>query len=277
MLVGLSSIVFVGAFAYYWSLIGTTVPTNTALYQMNCCFVFLLCVFALGEKATLAKVGGVFMCCSGTVLVILSGRTGVNQGKDTLPGIALTLLSTIVYAVYECSYEMLTKYLHTHGMTPNPKIDPPLFLCCIGFCTLVVVWPALIVAHFSGIEEFELPPTQTVWTGIMQNAVLESLFNAFLVVGIADSSAIIMSTGTQFTVPVAYVVDSYRNGYQITPVAVTGALLLSMGFVILEVYRSAPSRADVSSAGRQEEISWLLSPLALEEEGEDGDSPRKMR
>jgi solute carrier family 35 protein F5 len=248
MFIGLGSICFIGGFTYYWSLTGTTVPTNTVLFQFNCCFVFLISVCALGERITAPKVGAVLMCSCGTALVILSGRTGANNGKDTVVGIAMTLISTIAYALYECSYEMFTEFIHTHGIKSNP-IDPALFLVFIGVFTLVAVWPALIIAHVTGVEKFELPPTIEVWVGIMQNALLETMFNTFLIVGIADSSAIIMSTGTQFTVPVAYVVDVYRNGYEVTIGAVAGALLLSGGFIMLEFYRSTPILPDEPPAG----------------------------
>ena len=55
------------------SLNGTTVPTNTALYQLNCVFVFLLSVCLLGEGFTVPKTSAVLICFTGTALVVYSG------------------------------------------------------------------------------------------------------------------------------------------------------------------------------------------------------------
>ena len=98
---------FFGGVAYYRSLDGTTVPTNTALFQLNCVCVFAICVCFLGERPTPPKVCAVLVCFGGTALVVWTGQTsGANKGEDTPEGVAYTLIATLIYAVYECSYEL---------------------------------------------------------------------------------------------------------------------------------------------------------------------------
>jgi drug/metabolite transporter (DMT)-like permease len=273
MFAGLSALCYICGLAYYVSLNGTTVPTNTALYQLNCVFVFLIAVCALGERSNCAKAGAVLTCTLGTALVVWSGRTGANHGKDTVEGILMTLVATITYALYACAYEMFGRFMERNGVKSNPKTDPALFLFFIGVCTYVTLWPALVAAHYTGLETFELPPTTDIWIGILQNAVLEAMFNAFLVVGIASSSAVLMSAGTQLSVPVAYVADVIRNGYKITTMAVVGALLLSAGFIALEFYRSLPDPKSVAARQVEDEDAeehGLLSPeVSSDEEQED--------
>ena len=147
---------------------------------------------------------------------------------------------------------------------------------------LFTVWPALIVAHYTGVEPFELPPNAEVWRGIVMNALFDVLFNGCLIVGISDSSAIIMSAGTQFAVPVSFIVDVIVNGYTVTAGAVLGALLLCVGFVALQ-----KSRADDTAEGRKSFLhaSFLAVPEAstghvsleeLDDAGYDGDGYRRM-
>jgi drug/metabolite transporter (DMT)-like permease len=121
---GVSWMAYAAGITYYWSLQGTSVPTNTALFQLNCVFVFLISIVALGERLTWKKSGAVLLCCAGTASVILSSASGPSAAgtKDTTVGVLATLLATFTYAVFECSYELFTDFLYQNGLRPDPKV-----------------------------------------------------------------------------------------------------------------------------------------------------------
>jgi hypothetical protein len=157
----------------------------------------------------------------------------------------MTVLSAFLYAIYECFYEHFAEVL---GAIKSPEDGEPvikhdpganavLFLGMLGTCVVLAVWPALVLAHVTGVETFEFPPAGVRIT-ILENCFLDLLFNGFLIAGIADANALSMSSGTMFAVPVSYIVDIAAHGYTVTAGGVTGGVLLCVGFLGLQHARS---------------------------------------
>jgi hypothetical protein len=46
----------------------------------------------------------------------------------------------------------------------------------------------LFIVDATGVEPFEMPPDLHTWIAIFTNAVLDTVFNALLVLGISNSS-----------------------------------------------------------------------------------------
>lgn len=47
------------------------------------------------------------------------------------------------------------------------RVNMPLFFGLVGLFNLLFLWPGFIILHFTGIEEFELPPTRKVWIVVL--------------------------------------------------------------------------------------------------------------
>ena len=108
----------------------------------------------------------------------------------------LSLFAAVVYALFECSYELFAGFLYRHGgIRKNRMLDPFLFIGTLGLVVALTSWPLLALAHYAGWEKFALPPDAYTWTKLFLNASLDALFNVFLVVGVAFSSPILMRSG----------------------------------------------------------------------------------
>ena len=106
----------------------------------------------------------------------------------------------------------------------------------------------LIVLDRTGVEPFELPPNAAIRDVIIENGVLDTAFNAFLVLGIAHSSALVMAAGTQFVVPVSYVADAWVHGFRPSAGSMGGAAVLVAGFLLLTKLRAAEHGAAAAAA-----------------------------
>jgi solute carrier family 35 protein F5 len=51
----------------------------------------------------------------------------------------------------------------------------PLFFGLVGLFNMIIMWPGFLILHFSGIEEFQLPPGGRVVTIIIVSP--HNLFN----------------------------------------------------------------------------------------------------
>ena len=47
------------------------------------------------------------------------------------------------------------------------RVDMILFFGFVGAFNMVALWPAFFVLHYTGIETFELPPTNRIWTIVL--------------------------------------------------------------------------------------------------------------
>jgi drug/metabolite transporter (DMT)-like permease len=201
---GLTLASVVAGYWWYKSLTETDVPTNTIIYQLNVSFVLVVSVCFLGEKLTRGKVCAVAACFVGTAAAVLGSsdkptvtntHTHDKSVQNTPLGLLLVLGSTIVYAVYECSYDIFMESLHQRGLENRPCLHPFLFLGLLGLVTVLTCWPALLLFHLTGEEVFELPPDAQTWHAILLNGVLDAGFNMFLILGISNSSPLVISAG----------------------------------------------------------------------------------
>jgi drug/metabolite transporter (DMT)-like permease len=78
----LCAISFASMYTYYVSLTRTSVSANTAIYNSSPAFVFVLSVFAVKERVTIAKLAGTVACVGGVVVIAL-----FNTHSSTLPAL----------------------------------------------------------------------------------------------------------------------------------------------------------------------------------------------
>ena len=97
-------------YLWYRSLLLTNVPTNNVLYQTQCAFVFALSAAFLRERVTRLKVAAVALAFVGVVCVCAAPTTGAERA-NTRGGVALALISTCIYALYEVAY---SRYCNEH-------------------------------------------------------------------------------------------------------------------------------------------------------------------
>lgn len=129
------------------------------------------------EKFTARKLLGVVASLIGIILIsrvdlskpdadtappAVSGREGSFPHKtsgEIALGDAMAAFSSIMYGVYTI---VMKKQVGDES-----RVNMQLFFGLVGLFNLVLLWPGFFILHWLGIETFELPSTDRVWTIIL--------------------------------------------------------------------------------------------------------------
>ncbi len=99
------------------------------------------------------------------------------------------MISVILYALYETFY----KRFATTEDDAAPTWNVVRVIGYSGVITLFLFWPAVVIAHFSGLEEFAFPPTWEVFYELLAVCALDLIFNIALLGCITISSPLFAS------------------------------------------------------------------------------------
>lgn len=129
------------------------------------------------EGFTPRKLIGVFATLAGVILtstVDLSGDNEKNRGyfphksrKELAIGDMLALASAVMYGVYTT---VLKKKVGNEA-----RVNMTLFFGFVGLFNLILLFPGLVIFHFSGLEKFQFPPTKRIWAIVMVSCTHTSL------------------------------------------------------------------------------------------------------
>ena len=134
-----------GQYAWYISLLSTTVGTNLAIYQTQAAFAYIGSIFIFKSKITVDKILGVLLSFAGVIIIALYTSNNSNSSDsdsdsdstgatNSLGGIIAVIISTLLFA---CS-EIAVKYLSMKIFNQNRLIQDTLLLqFFMGFTALL--------------------------------------------------------------------------------------------------------------------------------------------
>ena len=155
-----------------------------------------------------------------------------DDNTNTTNGIILTLISTILYAIYEVSVKYYgDKYFDQRRIVQ----DTLYFQFMMGIWTIFTMWPFFFLFDWTGIETFVWPNGRDEWLSVILPIGLDIIFTAAFFTGISLTNAVIVAMGTLLVIPVTFFADVIWHGYTITLSAVIGSLLIFIGFLLMEV------------------------------------------
>ena len=121
------------------------------------------------EKFSVKKLTGVLASLAGIILIStvdLSADNDKNRGSfphkshtQIAVGDALALASAVFYGLYTV--------LMKKRIGNETRVKMPLFFGCVGLMNMLLLWPGFFILHYSGVEEFEAPPTRRIWSIIL--------------------------------------------------------------------------------------------------------------
>ena len=135
------------------------------------------------EKFTVRKLMGVIASLIGIILISRvdlgssSDDRGTGDNNGTFPhkpaaevalGDAMAAFSAAIYGVYTI---VMKKQIGDES-----QVNMSLFFGLVGFFNMVLIWPGFIIMHFTGLETFELPPTNRVWSILLVRCLFTCLF-----------------------------------------------------------------------------------------------------
>lgn len=121
---------------------------------------------------------------------------------------------------------------------PSPVQSAFLFLGCLGMASMVLFWPGIFIANWTGIETWK-NPSADVWYILWVSLGLDAILNVCVLLGIAWSSPLFMSVGTLLTIPASVLADRFVHGYELEPMSYVGMATIVLGFVGLTALKDA--------------------------------------
>lgn len=144
----------------------TSVASSTILTSTSSIWTLLLGAIFRVEDFSYKKLVGVMASLTGIVLISTVDLSGAdnddNRGKfphksqsEIAIGDAMAFGSAIMYGIYAV---VMKKRIGNED-----RVNMPLFFGLVGLINVVFLWPGLFILHWTGVEEFALPPTQKIW------------------------------------------------------------------------------------------------------------------
>lgn len=217
------------------SLSYTSVASQTILSSTSSFFTLLVGAFYMIEKINKNKVFGILLSFAGVILVskVDSANTSVPDGTPawlSIWGNLLALVGAFIYGVYT----ILLKHKIAKPNTSKERIlNTHLFFGFVGFYCLALLWPAILVLHFTGVETFEIPQSSHILVTLAINAFITFISDFCWCKAVLLTSPLTVTVGLSLTIPLAMVGDWIFKGFHINPWYTLGAGAVTMGFLVI--------------------------------------------
>ncbi|CDO92068.1 unnamed protein product [Kluyveromyces dobzhanskii CBS 2104] len=228
------------------SLSYTSVASQTILSSTSSFFTLLVSVMCHVESVNKVKVLGSIVSFIGIVMVTKSDYSYVTASEvhfaipykfhngidydNTSPltiiiGNLLALAGALFYGVYSTLLKLKVQ--------DESRINMKIFFGFVGLFTLVFLWPALIILHFTGKETFELPSSPRILSIILANCVITFISDFCWAKAMLLTSPLIVTVGLSTTIPLAMVGDFVFKEKPMTVLYLLGAVLICGSFFIV--------------------------------------------
>jgi solute carrier family 35 protein F5 len=153
----------------------TSVASSTILTSTSSVWTLLFGAFARVEVFSYKKLIGVLASLAGIILISSVDLSGPDndENRGNFPhktqaeiaiGDVMAFGSAVMYGLYAV---VMKKRIGNED-----RVNMPLFFGLVGLFNVVFLWPGFLCLHFTGIEEFQLPPTGKIWTIVLVRRVI---------------------------------------------------------------------------------------------------------
>jgi solute carrier family 35 protein F5 len=129
------------------------------------------------------------------VFVSYSDQHDANESAipTALIGDMLALCGAVFYGCYTTLLKL--------RIGDESRIDMPLFFGFVGVFNLLFMWPFFIILHFTGLENFELPFSPSLWVMVLLNAFVGTFLSDYLwLLAMLMTSPLVVTLGISLTV-----------------------------------------------------------------------------
>jgi len=235
----LSPLLFLGNYLYNYSLIFTSVSSSIVITNLNGAFTLLFSTLCGVENVTWNKLGGVFLCLMGVVLVGQGDRVNEKVSGDTyeLYGDLCAMGGAICYGLY-------TTLIKLKIPEQNEGISITLLFGFMGLTTFLffipyVAW--LFVSQTGGTQK--LTPSMVGF--ILGEEMLDSVLANYLYARAAILAApSVAAVGESLTIPLSIIAQAVLfamdspfagDGGVISTWNICGGILVTLGFALLVI------------------------------------------
>ncbi|XP_065887638.1 solute carrier family 35 member F5-like [Dysidea avara] len=169
---------FFANYLYQRAFTTSSVAMVNTLSSVSGVFVLLLsaipiCSSSSSDRFTLTKFVVVMISLGGaTAIGVSKSQDHSHSHEHVLEGVLCSIGGAVLYA---CYLVLLKK-----KASNEDRLEIPMFFGFVGLCDGVVLLPFVALWHITGIETFELPPNNEVWTLLLINGFVGTVLSELL-------------------------------------------------------------------------------------------------
>ncbi|KAJ2742523.1 hypothetical protein GGI20_004434 [Coemansia sp. BCRC 34301] len=209
------------------SLAYTTVANSSILCSTSGLFTLIIGAAAGVERFNAMRLAAVLVSVLGVYSIVKYGYDEANSTHMPLSwlGDLLALLSASLYG----SYTTLLK----RRIGDESRLDTPLFFGVVGLANILLLWPGLIILHYTGLETFQLPHSSSMWLMIALNALIGTFLSDYLwLLAMLMTSPLVVTLGLSLTIPLSMAGDILLKGLRVSLPYYIGALMILSAFIV---------------------------------------------
>ncbi|XP_022098441.1 solute carrier family 35 member F5-like [Acanthaster planci] len=219
---------FLANFSYQEALNDTQMAIVNTLSSTSGVFTMILAAFfpsSSGDKFTLTKLVSVLLTVGGIAMV--SFTTTDQAQEEVKVGSLWALGGAFLYAVY---LVMLKRRVENED-----ALDIPMFFGFVGLFNFLLIWPGLIILHFSNWETLEMPSAKVVMY-LALNGIVGTVISEFLWLwGCFLTSSLIATLALSLTIPISIFLDMYLSGVSFSLLFFVGAVPVFISFFVVSL------------------------------------------
>lgn len=215
------------------SLSYTSVASQTILSSTSSFFTLIVGFIYSVERINKSKIYGIILCFTGVLIVTNEDSATSNPTNSTLMvfiGNMLALSGALIYGIYTILLKAKTIIKNSHV---ERNLNAHLFFAFVGLFCLFLLWPIIIILHFTGIEEFALPTDRHTLTLLLINMLITFVSDFCWCKAVILTSPLTVTVGLSLTIPLAMVGDWIIKQFKFNWIYATGATIVTIGFLII--------------------------------------------
>ena len=218
------------------SLSYTSVASQTILSSTSSFFTLLVGYLYHIEKINTNKIVGIMLSFGGVLIVTRidsSDSSHLPEGSTPLLvlwGNLLALSGALIYGIYTI---LLKHKITKENSTTERVLDTHLFFGFVGLSCLLLLWPVIIILHFTGVEVFEIPLGAHVLGLLTMNALITFISDFCWCKAVLLTSPLTVTVGLSLTIPLAMVGDWFIKGFHVNLWYLFGAVIVTLGFLVI--------------------------------------------
>lgn len=219
--------------SWYVAVNMTTTSDLTAIYNCSTFFAYLFSVLLLHEAVSPLKSTSVALSIVGVFIIAYMGGGSAAEvhAQNRNLGNAIIAGGSVLYGLYDVLYKKLA-CMPTQTAASRQACFSNLIGSCIGLATMLLMWPVLLMLHFTGVETFEIPGRR-ILAYLAVSVVGNVVYGGAFLVLMALTDPVLGSISTLIATCCVPFVEFVLFGRGITLAEVSGGLIIVSAFVVM--------------------------------------------
>ncbi|OWO99277.1 hypothetical protein B2J93_1165 [Marssonina coronariae] len=230
----------------------TSVASSTILTSTSSIWTLVFGALVRVEHFSYKKLIGVLASLAGIILIssvdLSSKDNDDNRGSfphksqgEIAVGDAMAFGSAVMYGIYAVVMKK--------RIVNEDRVSMPLFFGLVGLFNVVFMWPGFFILHFTGVEEFDLPPTGKIWAIVLLNSASSFISDYAWAYAMLLTTPLVVTVGLSMTIPLSLIGQIILNTQYSSALYWVGACIVILSFLFINHESHDESEPQVSREG----------------------------